>query len=132
MSTMVTISFPVTDVKKSTAFYEKLGFTKNPDFSRDDVSAMVWDETFFVMLFDHEFYAKFINGKEIANNRITSGAMITFNMESADAVKKLAEVAKANGGDYYYVDMGVPEEQMFALHVQDLDGNSLEATWMNV
>lgn len=132
MTTMVTISFPVTDVKKSTAFYEKLGFTKNKDFSSDDVSAMTWDEVFVVMLFSHEFYSKFINGRTIGDNRTTSGAMITFIMESADAVRKIAEVAKANGGDYYFVDMGVPEDQMFALHVQDLDGNSLEATWMKM
>lgn len=51
-------------------------------------------------------------------------------MESADAVKKFAETAKANGGDFYTVDMGIPEDQMFGLEVEDPDGNILEPNWM--
>ncbi|TKK59008.1 glyoxalase, partial [Enterococcus faecalis] len=32
----------------------------------------------------------------------------------------------------YRVDMGIPEEQMYGLEVQDLDGNSLEPVWMKM
>ena len=28
--------------------------------------------------------------------------------------------------------MGIPEEQMYGLEVQDLDGNSLEPVWMKI
>ncbi len=41
MSTMVFVNFPVSDINRSTAFYEKLGFTKNNEFSTDEASAMV-------------------------------------------------------------------------------------------
>lgn len=57
---------------------------------------------------------------------------MAFSLESADAVKKFAETAKQNGGNYYKVEMGIPEDQMFGLEVQDPDGNMLEPTWMSI
>jgi Mg2+ and Co2+ transporter CorA len=67
MSTMVFVNFPVTDIQVSTAFYEKIGFKKNPDFSDDLVSCMVWDENFYIMLLSHERYQTFIGDKTIAD-----------------------------------------------------------------
>ncbi|MEI5995326.1 VOC family protein [Candidatus Enterococcus mansonii] len=132
MATMVFVNFPVTDVKRSTEFYEKLGFKKNQEFSTEEASSMVWDDHFWIMLLNHEFYSKFIKDKKIADTKATSSVLVSFSMESADAVRKFAETAKANGGDFYQVDMGMPEDQMFGLEVQDPDGNSLEPTWMNM
>ncbi|MGB7366339.1 VOC family protein [Carnobacterium jeotgali] len=130
MSTMVFVNFPVSDVNRSAAFYEKLGFTKNNEFSNDEAVAMVWDDNFWIMLLNHEFYSRFLKDKTIADTQTTSSALISFSLESADAVKKFAETAKANGGDFYKVDMGMSEDQMFGLEVQDPDGNTLEPGWM--
>ena len=130
MSTMVFVNFPVSDINRSTAFYEKLGFTKNNEFSNDEAVAMVWDDNFWIMLLNHEFYSRFLKDKTIADTQTTSSALISFSLESADAVKKFAETAKTNGGDFYKVDMGMSEDQMFGLEVQDLDGNTLEPSWM--
>lgn len=130
MATMVFVNFPVSDLKRSTAFYEKLGFTQNKEFSTDEAVSMVWDDHFWIMLLNHEFYSRFIKDKTIADTQTTSSALIAFSMESADAVKKFAETAKANGGDFYKVDMGIPEDQMFGLEVEDPDGNILEPNWM--
>lgn len=130
MATMVFVNFPVSDLKRSTAFYEKLGFTQNKEFSTDEAVSMVWDDHFWIMLLNHEFYSRFIKDKTIADTKTTSSALIAFSMESADAVKKFAETAKANGGDFYKVDMGIPEDQMFGLEVEDPDGNILEPNWM--
>lgn len=132
MAAMVFVNFPVTDVQRSTEFYEKLGFTKNEEFSTAEASSMVWDDHFWIMLLNHEFYSKFIKDKTIADTKKVSGVLVSFSMESADAVKKFGETAKANGGDFYKVDMGIPEDQMFGLEVLDPDGNSLEPTWMNM
>lgn len=130
MSTMVFVNFPVSDVNRSAAFYEKLGFTKNNEFSNDEAVAMVWDDNFWIMLLNHEFYSRFLKDKTIADTQTTSSALISFSLDSADAVKKFAETAKTNGGDFYKVDMGMSEDQMFGLEVQDLDGNTLEPSWM--
>ncbi|QQP70692.1 VOC family protein [Carnobacterium sp. CS13] len=130
MTTMVFVNFPVSDVNRSAAFYEKLGFTKNKEFSTDEAVSMVWDDHFWIMLLNHEFYSCFIKDKTIADTQTTSSSLIAFSMDSADAVKKFAETAKANGGDFYKVDMGIPEDQMFGLEVEDPDGNILEPNWM--
>jgi predicted lactoylglutathione lyase len=132
MATMVFVNFPVSDVQQATEFYEKLGFKKNEDFSTEEASSMVWDDNFWIMLLNHEFYSKFIKDKKIADAHTTSGVLVSFSLESADAVKQFGETAKANGGDFYKVDMGMPEDQMFGLEVQDLDGNTLEPTWMQM
>ncbi|WP_270608487.1 VOC family protein [Enterococcus thailandicus] len=130
MSTMVFVNFPVKDVKKSTEFYTKLGFEQNQEFSTEQASSMVWDDHFWITLLNHEFYQTFINDRKIADAQTTSGALIAFSLPNAEAVKKFAETAKENGGSYYHVDMGIPEDQMFGLEVQDLDGNMLEPSWM--
>ncbi|HAP9686973.1 TPA: hypothetical protein IXH52_002298, partial [Enterococcus faecium] len=54
------------------------------------------------------------------------------SVENADEVKKFAQIAKENGGTFHEVDMGMPEEEMFSLEVQDLDGNTLEPVWMKM
>lgn len=84
------------------------------------------------MLLSHDFYKKFIKDKEIADNKKTSGALISFSVENTDEVKKFAQIAKENGGTFHEVDMGMPEEEMFSLEVQDLDGNTLEPVWMKM
>lgn len=130
MATMVFVNFPVTDVQRSTAFYQALGFVQNKEFSNEQSSSMVWDDNFWIMLLNHDFYKQFIKDKKIADTKTTSGTLTAFSMESAEAVKKFAEIAKLNGGDYFHIDMGIPEEQMYGLEVQDPDGNTLEPTWM--
>lgn len=129
---MVFVNFPVADLDVSTAFYAKLGFKKNEDFSNEVASSMVWDDNFSIMLLKHAFYKQFIGTKEIADTKATSAALIAFSLSSAEAVKEFGKIAKENGGNVYRVDMGIPEDQMYGLEVQDPDGNGLEPTWMKV
>ncbi|MGM0168335.1 hypothetical protein IGI39_004090 [Enterococcus sp. AZ135] len=132
MATMVFTNYPVRDVKASTEFYEKLGFKKNEDFSNEQASSMVWDDNFWIMLLNHEFYSQFLKDKKIADTRALSGTLTAFSVESPAVVRKIAEAAKANGGDYFVVDSGMPEDQMFSLEVLDPDGNQFEPVWMKM
>lgn len=127
---MVFVNFPVADVARATAFYTKLGFKLNKEYSSEDASAMVWDEHFVIMLLAHGFYKLFIGNKEIADTQASSAALVAFSLPDAAAVKEFGRIAKENGGNFYRVDMGVPEDQMFGLEVQDPDGNMLEPMWM--
>lgn len=127
---MVFVNFPVADVARATAFYTKLGFNRNAAYSDENASAMVWDEHFVIMLLSRDFYSTFIGDKKVADTKATSGALIAFSLPDAGAVKEFGRVAKENGGNFYRVDMGVPEEQMYGLEVQDPDGNMLEPMWM--
>ncbi|MCU6167655.1 glyoxalase/bleomycin resistance/extradiol dioxygenase family protein, partial [Enterobacter roggenkampii] len=70
---MVFINLPVTDIKRATSFYEALGFVKNEEFSNETSSGMVWSESIWVMLLEHEFYQQFLNGRRIADTKNTSG-----------------------------------------------------------
>lgn len=131
MNKQVFINLPVTDLERSTAFYEALGFVKNPDFSDENASALMWSDNIIVMILRHEFYQKFIGDRQVADTKNVSAALLALSMESKDAVTRFAETAKANGGEYYRVDMGVPEEMMFGYEVLDPDGNQWEPVWMN-
>ena len=132
MSTIVFTNFPVKDLSASTEFYEKLGFKKDESMSTETASTMIWDDTFWIMLMKHELYQLFLKNKKIADAQTVSGVLTSFTVENPAAVRKFAELAKANGGDYFSVDMDIPEEEMFSLEVVDLDGNQLEPVWMRM
>ncbi|MHC5838035.1 VOC family protein, partial [Lactococcus lactis] len=111
--------------------YEKIGFKKNPDFSDELVSCMIWDENFFIMLLSRARYKTFIGEKEIADTKSTSSALISFTFANAQSVKNFGKLADENGGKTIHLDNGISEEMMYGLEVQDLDGNCLEPVWMN-
>jgi predicted lactoylglutathione lyase len=131
MSKQIYINLPVTDLAKSTAFYEALGFVKNPMFSDENASAMQWSDDIVVMLLVHDFYKKFPRNREIADTKKTSSVLLALSFDSKEDVQKFADTAKANGGDYYRVDMGMSEDAMFGYEVEDLDGHIWEPLWMS-
>ncbi len=131
MSKQVFINVPVSDVTKATVFYEALGFTKNPDFSDENASSMMWSEDIVFMLLSRDFYKRFIPNKDVAEPSKQSGVLLALSLDSKEAVQAFADAAKANGGNYYKVDMGASEDMMFGYEVEDPDGNHLEPVWMN-
>lgn len=131
MPGQVFINLPVEDVEKSTKFYEALGFTKNTDFSDVDASSMMWTDDIVIMLLSKDFYQKFIRNKEVVDGQMASGALIALSLDSREDVQRFADTARANGGDYYRIDTGAPDDMMFGYEVEDLDGNHLEPVWMN-
>jgi uncharacterized protein len=131
MSKQIYVNLPVSDLDRATAFYEALGFTKNLTFSNEKASGMMWSDEIIVMLVTHDFYKLFLRDKEIADTSKTSGVLLAISLESKEEVQKFAETAKANGGDYFRVDYGVPAEAMFGYEVLDPDGNQWEPVWMN-
>lgn len=132
MTKQVFINFPVSDLAKSTAFYEALGFTKNPDFSDENASAMQWSDNIIFMLLTRDFYQKFLrNGKTIAHTLTSSAALIALTLDSKEAVQQFADTAKASGGDYFVAPPNEGLDFMFSLEVEDPDGNVLEPVWMD-
>lgn len=130
MNKMIFVNLPVTDMQRSIKFYEALGFKKNEDFSDSSGTGMMWDDNIWVMLLTHEFYQQFLRGQLVADTQAVSGSMTAFSMDSIEEVKKFAQTAKENGGDFYHVELGMSEEQMYELEVKDPDGNILSAAWM--
>src|SRR4051812_11963655 len=53
MAKMIFINLPVSDLARSTAFYQAIGGEKNSQFSDDTASCMVFSESIYVMLLTH-------------------------------------------------------------------------------
>jgi uncharacterized protein len=123
------INLPVTDLARATAFYEALGFAKNTQFSNDDASAMVYDDTLSVMLLTHGFCANFLGSKKIANAHETTEVLNALQLDSREAVDVFFEKAIAAGGKKTIetYDHGF----MYGRDFEDLDGHIWEAFWMD-
>ena len=129
--TTVFANFPVTDLPRSIVFYEALGFQKNEEFSNEQASALVWDETFWVMLLTTPFYEEFLSaGKVVADTKKVSGALVAFTVDSVEKVKELGRLAEQHGGSVRRLNRDIPEELMYELEIEDPDGNQLEPCWM--
>lgn len=124
------INLPVTDLPKSTAFYEALGFTRNPQFSSADASAMVYDDTLSVMLLTHGFATNFVGKKTISDAHATTEVLNALQFDSREAVDTFFEKAIVAGGkktiDTY--DHGF----MYGRDFEDVDGHIWEAFWMDI
>lgn len=130
MARMIFVNLPVADVAKSTAFYEAVGATRNPRFSDESTSAMVFSESIVVMLLAHERFADFTT-RTIADARQTAQVLLCLSEDSRDAIDTVVERATAAGG--------VPDptptqdhEFMYGRSWEDLDGHIWEVVWMDV
>ncbi len=132
MTAMVFVNSPVTDLSRSIEFYTALGFKQTKEFCNDEAAAMMWDDTFWIMLLTYDFYRKFLKNKEIADTQKVSAALISFSLDSVSAVKAFGATAEKHGETVHHVEMGMPESMMYGLEVQDLDGNCLEPSWMKM
>jgi predicted lactoylglutathione lyase len=120
MAKMIFVNLPVSDVAKSTAFYEAIGFTKNAQFSNEQASCMIWSDTIHFMLLAHPFYSTF-TAKEIADTRKTSAALFALSFDSRAAVDAVTEAALAAGGKELHPaeDLGF----MYSRAFEDFDGH---------
>jgi predicted lactoylglutathione lyase len=94
MAKMIFVNLPVSDLARSTAFYQAIGAEKNPQFSDDTASCMVISETIFVMLLTHDKYRQFTS-KKIADAKTSSQVLICLSADGRDAVDDM--VGKLRG-----------------------------------
>jgi len=128
MSTKVFINLPVADLKASMAFYERIGFVNNPQFTDEKAACMVISEHNYVMLLTHEFFRTFID-KPIADARKATGVLLAISRDSRADVDAMVEKAKAGGGrePRPVQDMGF----MYSRAFEDPDGHTWEPMWMD-
>ncbi|MCC2977939.1 lactoylglutathione lyase [Sphingomonas sp. PL-96] len=120
MPRAIFVNLPVADVAKATAFYEAIGFEKNPTFSNEQASAMVWSDSIYVMLLEHGFYRTF-TGKQILNAHTHSGALLALSFDSRAEVDAITQAAIAAGA----TEMHEPEDLgfMYSRAFDDPDGH---------
>ena len=129
MPRMIFVNLPVADVKRSTAFYEAVGATKNPQFSDDSTSCMVISDTIFVMIMTHEKFRQF-SPKAIPNAHETAQVLLALSADSREAVDDMTVKAGAQG-----VKLDPCPQQdygfMYGRSFEDPDGHIWEVMWMD-
>ena len=128
MTKMIFVNLPVADVAAATAFYEAIGFEKNPKFSNEQASSMMWSDTIGFMLLAHPFYATFTD-KRIIDARTTSGMLLALALDSRAAVDAITDAALAAGAR----ELHGPEDHgfMYSRAFEDLDGHGFGPFWMD-
>jgi uncharacterized protein len=124
------INLPVTNLVKSTVFYEAIGFTLNTQFSNESASAMIYDDTLSVMLLTHGFCANFLGKKSVSDAHTTTEVLNALQLDSREAVDIFFDKAISAGGQKTIetYDHGF----MYGRDFEDLDGHIWEVFWMDV
>jgi len=127
---MIFVNLPVSDLERSTAFYEAVGAVKNQEFSDGTASCMVLSETIYTMLLTHEKFRQF-TPKKIADAKQTSEVLICISADSRAAVDDMVGKAGAAGGN---VDPSPKQDYgfMYGRSFEDPDGHIWEVMWMDV
>lgn len=120
MHKKIFLTLPVADLPKSTAFFEALGYSLNPDFSGDGAACIVISETISVMLGTHAKFREF-TPKAVCDTAQAVEVLISLSCESRQEVDDLVAKAIAAGGSSYEKpeDFGF----MYMHSFVDLDGH---------
>jgi len=130
MAKMIFVNLPVSNLAHSTAFYEAIGATKNPQFSDDTASCMVISETIHVMLLTHDKFRQF-TPKPISDAKTSNQALFCLSADSRGAVDSTITKASGAGGT---ADPSPSQDYgfMFGRSFEDPDGHMWEVMWMDV
>ena len=128
MPRMLFLNTHVRDLPAAMAFFGRLGFTFNPQFTGEDAACMVVNDLACVMLLTEARFAGF-TPRAVCDTATHAEALFAFSVESADAVHALVAEAVAAGGRAVgeVVDHGFMVQHAFA----DLDGHTWEVFWMD-
>ena len=128
MAKMIFVNLPTTDLARSKAFYEALGFTNNAQFSDENSACMVWSETINVMLLTHAKWRGFTSRPIPPAS--SSEVMLAISCDSREAVDRMNDAAATHGGA---ADIN-PKQDLGFLYNRNLcdpDGHVWEAMWMD-
>jgi predicted lactoylglutathione lyase len=113
------LNVPVSNLPKSLAFFQALGFSPNPQFTGDAGACIIINETTFVMLLPHARFRDFTS-KEICDASKAVEVLFCFSCESQQEVDDLVAKAVAAGGT---ADKAEDYGFMYTHGFSDLDGH---------
>lgn len=125
---MIFVNLPVKDLTTSRAFFEKLGFSFNPQFTDEHAGCLVISDTIFAMLLEEDRFKDFIT-KEIADSSKSTETIIALSANSREEVDRLVDAALSAGGSR----AGDTQEMdfMYGRSFQDPDHHHWEVVWMD-
>jgi len=129
MSNQIFVNLPVKDLPRSIAFFTKLGFSFNAQFTNDDATSMIVADNIFVMLLVEPFFKNFTR-KEISDAKKSTEVIICLSAESREKVDEMVKLALEAGGN-------APIEKqdhgwMYQHGFEDLDGHLWEIAYMDM
>lgn len=124
----VFVNLPVRDLPRTKAFFSKLGFQYNPQFTDDNAACMILSEDGFVMLLAQPFFKTFTK-KDLSDATKQTEVLIALSCTSRDEVDHLVKTAIEAGGTHA-MD---PQDHgfMYAWSFYDPDGHHWEVLWMD-
>jgi hypothetical protein len=126
MKMKIFVNLPVKDLNKSVAFFTKLGFNSNPQFTDENATCMIVGEDIFIMLLVEKF--KSFTKKEVCDTSKNTEAIVALSVESREKVDQMMDKAIEAGG-------GEPREKldhgwMYGRSFEDVDGHLWEVFFM--
>ncbi|MGL4522803.1 MAG: VOC family protein [Bacilli bacterium] len=122
------INLPTKNVAETRAFWTKLGFQIQEQFSNEQAICVVLKEnTIYAMFISHEMYATFTH-KPISDNS-SSQVILAFDVDSREKVTEFVDTAVEIGGKRYL--QTVNEGWMFYDRFEDLDGHQWEVMFID-
>ena len=130
MSRQTFINLPVKDLGRSTAFFDAIGFSFDPQFTDDNATRMIVSDDTSVMLLVEPFFKEFVAPQDIVDTDTGQEVIIGVSAESREEVDELLEKATEAGAH----DLGdTPEDDfMYMRGFRDLDGHQWSFIFMDM
>jgi hypothetical protein len=127
MATKIFVNLPVKDLKRSVGFFNKLGYSVNPQFTDETAACLIVSEDIHVMLLTHAKFKEF-TPKAICDATKSTEVLVCLSCESREQVNGMVRTAIANGGTKY----AEPKDYgfMYQHGFQDPDGHIWELIHM--
>lgn len=129
MDQMIFVNLPITDVARSRAFYQALGFGINEQFSDDTTACVIISDVIHLMILERGKFATYAP-KAVSDPARTTGALIALSQPSKEAVDAMVDAAVAAGGTDNNKVQDI-EGFMYNRSFCDPDGHVFEPMWMN-
>jgi uncharacterized protein len=121
------VNLPVKDLKKSIAFFTKLGFTFNKKFTNANATCMIVGKNIYSMLLVEKYFKGFTK-KKVPDAKKATEVIISLQFPSKKAVDDIMHKAiRAGAKPGKLQDIGWMYQHSFA----DLDGHQWEVFFMD-
>ena len=121
------VNLPVRDLNRSIAFFRKLGFRFDPQFTDEQSTCMIIGDDASVMLLEEARFKDFARKPVTDATRGTEG-IFALSAVSRDEVDELVDTALESGGTLAAEKQEEP--LMYSRSFYDLDGHHWEAVYM--
>jgi len=128
MHKQIFVNLPVKDLQRSVAFFGKLGYTFNPQFTDENATCMILGDNLFAMLLVEPYFRSFIE-KDVSDAHRATEVLLAVPVDGREAVDALVSKALEAGArePRPAQDLGF----MYQRSYEDLDGHTWEVFHMS-